>query len=823
MMKRGKISGTLRSRFRKEEQQEVHMHAHAEDTTYEKAEPESVREQINDIKEEAQEVVEEMVVLPSNVFKRALRFIRRTLRPFVRLHFILSFFITTFILVAIFIAITYITYANDITSREKIMNRNNLGIIIYDKDKRIVFREGQAQELKITPIDKISEPMRQATLASEDVNFYNHPGISIPALAASLIADFRHLDPFKYGGSTITQQLVKNSLLGHEKSYSRKLREIVLAIEIERRYTKDEILEIYMNSVYYGAGAYGIEQAAKVYFNEDAAKITLPQAGLLAGLPNAPSLLSPYGGDKEKAFKRQYYVLDQMRDNKLISAEQAAQAKNEQLVFAGYKSLDEVNAPHFALWVRKLVVDQFSEDQAVRLGYRVYTTIDLEMQKVAEEAVRKRVTELKNLSVTNGALVALDPKTGAVKAMVGSVDYNNDEIDGKFNVAIDGVGRQPGSSFKPFVYAAAFDRGILTPADKLHDKPTDFGVFGGEHFKPKNYDGKFRGDVPVRKALANSLNIPAVEALQLVGVSNAIDTAERMGITTLQDRSRFGLSLVLGGGEVHLLEMVQAYSVFASNGKKNSYYSIDKIEDKFGNLIYDRQTDTNTEGKQVIDARAAYLVTHILSDNNARSEVFGSNSPLRLSRPAAAKTGTTDDYKDSWTLGYTPNLVAGAWIGNNNGIVMKGVAGALGAAQVWKSFMEQALPKLPKEDFVEPEGIVKLRTCSKVQTKEQRLLEDGTPYDHFEDKIITAEEVFIKGTEPKEACKEETTPQPVVDPNAPPQQQAPQIILPPGNNGQVRALPEGYFVDDAPDDIDRSAIVRDDRIIIADRKKNRNR
>lgn len=718
------------------------------------------------------------------ICKGVLLFLPRSLRPFVRLHFLLSFLITIFILLAIFIAITYVTYANDITSKEKIMNRNNLGIIIYDKDKKVLYREGQAQEFKITPVSKISKEMILATIASEDVNFYKHPGISIPSLVASMVADFRHLDPFKYGGSTITQQLVKNSLLGHEKSYSRKLREIVLAVELERRYSKDEILEIYLNSVYYGAGAYGIEQAAKVYFNEDASKITLPQAALLAGLPNAPSYLSPFGGDKAKAFERQRYVLSRMQEHGMITPQQADQAKSEQLVFAAYKPQNELEAPHFALWVRKLVTEQFSEDQAVRLGYRVYTTLDMNMQKAGEEAVTRRVSELKSYRVTNGALVAINPKTGAVLAMVGSADYNNDDIMGKFNIAVDGTGRQPGSSFKPFVYVAAFDRGLLTPASKLHDKPTDFGVFGGEHFKPKNYDGKFRGDVTVRRALANSLNIPAVEALQIVGVNNAIDTAEQLGITTLKDRSRFGLSLVLGGGEVHLLEMVQAYSAFASNGKLNRAYAIEKIEDKFGNVVYDRKTDTNTEGQQVLDARAAYLITNILSDNSARSEVFGSNSPLRLSRPAAAKTGTTDDYKDSWTMGYTPNLVAGAWIGNNDGTQMTGVAGAIGAAQVWKYFMEKALVGMPVEEFKEPEGIVKAKTCQKVQTKETRYLDDGTPYDHFEDKVITQEEVFIKGTEPKDQCKEfDATPsgQPT-DQNQQPQPQQPPVNQQ-GNNG----------------------------------------
>lgn len=690
---------------------------------------------------------------------KALHITRRIIRPFFRFYFIFLFLITFLILLGAFVSITYITYAKDITTKEKIMNRRNSGIIIYDKTGQILFQEGQAREFKITPLASISPIMVKATLASEDVHFYNHPGVSVSALVASAIADFKHVDPFKYGGSTITQQLVKNSVLGGERTYSRKLREIVLALEIERKFTKDEILEMYLNSVYYGAGAYGINEASQVYFNTEPAKLTPAQAAFLAGLPNAPSFLSPYGGNKDKALERQQYVLQQMLDNKLLTQNEYNQAQGEQLTFAPPKERNTLKAPHFALWVRKKLFEQFGEEQAERLGYRVYTTLDPKMQEAGEAAVSQRVSELANLSVTNGSLVAMDPKTGAILAMVGSANYDDDSIDGKFNVAVDGIGRQPGSSFKPLVYVTAFERRLLTPASIMHDVPTDFGVFGGEHFKPKNYDGRFHGNVTARRALANSLNIPAVEVLRMVGVDNAIDTAHRLGITTLQERDRYGLSLVLGGGEVHLLEMVQAYGTFANNGKLAPYYSIEKITDKFGDTVYEHSKNTPPE-KQVLIPAAAYLLTHILSDNNARTEVFGANSPLRLSRPAAAKTGTTDDYKDSWTLGYTPNLVAGAWIGNNNGIPMKGVAGALGAANVWKNFMERALKDMPVENFTEPEGVVKGRTCQRVQTKEVRYLDDGTPYDHFEDRILSTEDVFMRGTEPKGCTVNDSSPWP---------------------------------------------------------------
>lgn len=737
---------------------------------------------------------------------RPLYAAKRVIAPFFRWHFILLFLLTGSVLVAAFVSVTYITFASDITSREKIMNRKNNGIIIYDKNGEVLFQEGEAREYKILYINDISRDMVNATIAGEDNTFYSHPGISVTALAASLLADVRYLDPFKYGGSTITQQLVKNSLLGQEKSYSRKLREVVLALELERRYSKDEILEMYLNSLYYGAGAYGIEEAASTYFNTEASKVSIAQAAFLAALPNAPSYLSPYDGNKAEAIRRQQLILSQMLENNMITQEQYNEAKATELVFVPYKLKYTANAPHYSLWVRKQVLEKFGKDEAEKLGYRIYTTLDYNLQKIAEEEVKRRVDQLKLQKVTNGALVALDPKTGGVLAMVGSVDFNNDAIGGKYNVAIDGIGRQPGSSFKPFIFATAFEQRKLTPASILKDQPTDFGLFGDGNFKPKNYDNRYRGNVTVRKALANSLNIPAVLALREVGVENAIDTAERMGITTLKERDRYGLSLVLGGGEVHLMDMVQAYSVFATNGKMIPYYTIEKVQDKFGNTIYEKKVNDPIQPKQVMIEGAAYLVTNILADNNARSEVFGANSPLRLSRPAAAKTGTTDDYKDSWTMGYTPNLVAGAWIGNNDGTPMTGVAGAIGAGNIWKNFMERALRNYPVEQFTEPKDIVKLKTCQRVQTKEVRFLDDGTPYDHFEDKNFSTEEVFMKGTEPKETCQD-------VGPTTSPE--GSNQASPPASGGEspptprpiTTTRPQGQTINSGPDGDQNAAII----------------
>ncbi len=655
---------------------------------------------------------------------------------------------------SIYAAVTYFMFLRDLTSPEKIMNRNNRGLILYDTEGKPFYRSSEAKEFRPVPLSDIPEVVRKATLAAEDAQFYTHPGFSYRSIVRSLFKNLSERKLTRYGGSTITQQLVKNSLVGQEQTLNRKFKELVLAVEIERRYNKDQILEMYLNSVYYGSNAYGVAEAAQRYLGKDIRRVNLAEASFLAALPNAPSYLSPHTGSMDAAKSRQSYVLQQMTVHSMISASEAERARQVQLAVVPRKA-DGGSSPHFALFVRDNVYELFEEDEANRRGFRVYTTFDSRLQKIAEEEVSRQVKLLARFKASNAALVALDPKTGALLAMVGSADWENDAIGGKFNAAIQAK-RQPGSAIKPLVYLAALADRTVSTVSTLHDKPTDFG--GG--YRPKNYDGKFRGDVTVRRALANSLNVPSVELLNMVGVPRAIEVAQALGITTLEDPSRYGLSLVLGGGEVRLFELTAAYGVIANNGLKAETYAIERIEDKFGNTVYTHQEGVygllapagpRQTVREVLDAGPTYLVTHILADSAARAEVFG--NALTIGRQAAVKTGTTDDFRDSWTIGYTPQLVVGVWIGNSDNTPMTGVAGSLGAAPIWRAVMERGLAGKPVQSFTRPAGVAEVKICL-----DKKLLdENGVP------------EVYLYGTEPTERCNPEPSPSPTTEPSPTPE------------------------------------------------------
>ena len=546
---------------------------------------------------------------------------------------------------------------------------------------------------------------------------------------------------------------------------------MILAIEVDRRYTKDQILGMYLNSIYYGAGAYGISEASQIYFGKEVGELTLGEAAVLAALPQAPSRYSPFGGDIEALTARKYTVLDRMAEQGYIEKQVAEETKETQVQFIDPPAeAESTDAPHFAVWIRDYLYQKYGEDDVNRLGFRVTTTLDLELQKAAQDIVEKQVAALAAQDVTNGGLVSIDPHTGELIAMVGSYDWSNEDF-GKYNIAF--AKRQPGSSFKPIVYTQAFREG-KKPNDILHDKVTDFG--GG--YKPKNYDGRVRGDVTVRRALANSLNIPAVELLNEVGIQDTLDLAKELGITSLTDPSRYGLSLVLGGGEVELFEITRAYGVLATGGLFVPTHPILSIEDKFGNSIYEYNPIAKSEkdsfqgnpfqfftggsepfadkkiggsgDNEVLKDSEAYITTHILSDNQARSETFGSGSALLLSRPAAVKTGTTDDYRDSWTIGYTPDLVTGVWIGNNDNSPMGRVAGSVGAAPIWNRFMEAAHKGKQVRQFSRPSTIVEVRVC---KNSALRACNDCKEEDRYA-------EIFIRGNEPKNVCPEELTPTP---------------------------------------------------------------
>lgn len=618
---------------------------------------------------------------------------------------------------------TYAYFAKDLTTKDIIMNRNDTGVTILDQNDRPFFTFYQAKNKEFVPLNDIPKYTQETVISTEDRDFYFHPGFSIRGIIRSFIENIRQRS-IVYGGSTITQQLVKNVLLNPSKSFLRKYQEIVLAQEIERRYKKNEILEMYLNSVYFGEGAFGIEDAAQVYFGKKAKDLTLAQSSLLAGLLPAPSYLSPLSGNRAEAINRQKIVLEKMLEQKYITKDQKYKAENEKLVFRSPKEGINEFAPHFALMVKDELVNKFGEEYISRSGFRIKTSLNLDWQEYAEKVVSDQVDKLAPNRVTNGAAVVMDPKTGEIKALVGSKNWHDSKF-GKVNIAISL--RQPGSAFKPIVYASAFERHLITPATILKDQPITYPG----NYSPKNFDRKFRGQVTVRRALANSLNVPSVQIMSKVDIPDAIEMATRLGITTLDDPSNYGLSLVLGAAEVKPLELTNVYGTFANQGIKNTPTAILEIQDKRGQIVY----KYHPQNKEVLDPKYSFLISSILSDNKARAEEFG--NLLDISKPAAVKTGTSEDFRDSWTVGYTPSLVIGAWVGNNDNSPMDNIAGSLGAAPIWKDLMERFLSDKPIENFVKPPGIIAI------------------PYVCVPFKISTPSssmEFFVKGTEPNKDC-----------------------------------------------------------------------
>jgi 1A family penicillin-binding protein len=621
---------------------------------------------------------------------------------------------------------TYAYFVNDLSSKENLMNSNNRGVTLLDRNGKPFFTFYNAKQTSIVPLSDMPESIQHAVIAVEDKDFYNHPGFSIRGIGRSLVADLLHKG-IQQGGSTITQQLVKNTLLSPQKSFLRKYQEILLAFEVERRYSKQEILEMYLNSVYFGEGAFGVESAAQTYFGVDAKDLTLAQASLLAGLLPAPSAYSPLSNPPDAALKRQKLVLGLMQEQGYITNAQENAALQDTLTYHHTTTDINTEAPHFALMVKEQLNKQYGEDFLARSGYKVTTTLDLDWQKYAESVVAKQVAALKGNHATNGAAVVIDPKTGEVRALVGSKDWNDDQI-GKVNIATSL--RQPGSSFKPIVYATAIEEHVITPATILPDKPTTFA----DDYKPLDYDKKFRGDVLVRRALANSLNIPSVEVLNRLGIPAAVDMGQRMGLTTLSSPSDYGLSLALGAAEVKLIELTNAYAIFANAGVKNDITLITEIKDKKNQSVY----QSKSASTQVLSSGTAFLISSILSDNVTRAEEFGNS--LTISRPAAVKTGTTENYRDALTIGYTPSLVVGVWVGNNDNTPMDQVAGSLGAAPIWRLLMERFLQGTPVEQFTKPDDVVAESIC-----KDKGLVV----------KVATSsarQEFFLPGTEPRIPC-----------------------------------------------------------------------
>ena len=579
-----------------------------------------------------------------------------------------------------------------------------LGAVVFPQSTKIYDRNGALLyelygEVKRTPVDlaQIPLPLQKATIATEDKDFYNHIGISPLGILRAAWANLKS-QSLGQGGSTISQQLVRGTMLTREKSFSRKIKEVFLSVALERRHSKDEILEMYLNSAPYGANAYGAESASETFFGKPASKLTLAESAYLAALPKAPTYYSPYGAHRDKLDARAHLVLALMKEQGYISDAEFDAAQKEEVRFR--KITTTISAPHFVMYVLDGLRQRYGEAALLQSGLEVRTTLDLKLQTLAEDVVAKRVpANEKNYRAGNAALVAIDPRSGEILAMVGSRDYFDEAHDGAVNVATSP--RQPGSSFKPYVYAAAFKNG-MSPATMLMDLSTNFG----------NYGGSVHGPVSMRQALAGSLNIPAVKTIMLTGIDKSIDTAESMGITTLKDRERYGPSLVLGGGEVTLLEHTSAFGVFANTGIRHETLNILEIRDSHGNILEQARTD---ESQAVLDPAIAYQITDVLSDNQARQFIFGSLSGnLALSgRTAAAKTGTTENFHDAWTIGYTPSLVTGVWVGNSDNAAMRpGADGSVVAAPIWNEFMRRALQNTPAEKFARPSGIIQVAVDS---------------------------------------------------------------------------------------------------------------
>lgn len=575
---------------------------------------------------------------------------------------------------------------------------------IYDRTGEVLLYDlHQDVKRTIIPFEKISRHIKNATVAIEDDTFYEHMGVRPLAILRAAIANLQGGNLLGgQGGSTITQQVIKNSILVREKTLTRKIKEVILAIRLEQALTKDEILSHYLNESPYGGTIYGVEEASLAFFGKSASDVTLAEAAYLASLPQLPTYYSPYGSNKDELDKRKDLVLSQMLKNNFISQEEYEAAKQEVVDFRP-QAATGIRAPHFVFFIRDYLAEKYGEESLAERGFRVVTTIDWELQEAGEKIVReKALYNEKAFNAENGALVAVDPKTGEILTMVGSRDYFDEQVEGNFNIAV--ADRQPGSAFKPFVYAAAFNKGY-TPETVVFDLKTQFSTAcpvdnltsEGNCYSPTNYDNKFRGPVSFRNALAQSLNVPAVKALYLAGTKESVKLARDLGITTLTNPERYGLTLVLGGGEVKLTEMVGAYSVFANEGEKNELHGILRIEDSKGNVIEEfKSTPT-----RVLDRNVALQISDILSDNVARTPLYGANSLLHFpGRDVAAKTGTTNDKRDAWIIGYTPNLAVGAWAGNNDNRSMSEISGLI-ITPMWRAFMDVALEKFPQDTFAE--------------------------------------------------------------------------------------------------------------------------
>jgi 1A family penicillin-binding protein len=683
------------------------------------------------------------------------------LSPFIyifRYHFVVTFLcllVSAGILVGAYevydIAFRDLPSVTELTTRKP-----HLTTKIVDRNGKVLYSIYKDENRTLVPLAQLPQDLIHATIAIEDRNFYSHRGISIRGILRAFLSNTQS-DRLQ-GGSTITQQLVKNTLLSPERTFKRKIREIVLAFIMEGTYSKDEILEMYFNEVGYGGSTYGVEEAAQRYFGKSARELDLAESAMLAGLPQSPSTYSPFGSTPEYAVVRQREVLQSMVSERYITPAQARAAENEKLNFRN-NSVD-IKAPHFVMYVKSLLEKQYGADVVDQGGLEVRTTLDLDTQNSSQDIVTNEVNQLKGYHITNGAALVTNPSTGEILAMIGSRDYFDFSHDGQVNVTTSP--RQPGSSIKPLTYSLALEQG-KTPSSQIHDEPVAFSMPGSPPYVPKNYDGKFHGVVTLRTALASSLNIPAVRTLAEVGINTMIDKGQEMGITTWQDRRRYGLALTLGSGEVLMVDMAQLYSTFANYGETVSLNPLLEVKNYKGEVLYHNSCaleKVDCPKVRTLDARVAYEIDDILSDNNARSLAFGTHSVLYIpNQQVPVKTGTTNNRKDNWTIGFTRDRLVAVWVGNNDGSPMSYVAsGITGASPIWNKIIRTQLNDTHPSVFPPPDGFVKVKICANTNT----LPCQGCPN--------VVEELFVPGSQPTQFCnpaqfRPRPQPNPSPDPN----------------------------------------------------------
>lgn len=655
----------------------------------------------------------------------------------------------TLILGGIFLSVAVILFfTTQVPSPEELSNRDvATATKIYDRNGELLYDIYKNQNRTPIKLAEVPEVVKQSTIAIEDKDFYKHQGfapLGIIRSAFELIV-YRQIEG---GGSTLTQQLVKNALLSPERTAIRKLKEFILAIQVERAYSKDQILEMYLNEIPYGGTAYGIEAAANLYFGKHAKNLDLAEASLLAGLPQRPSVYSPYGTHPEMSKERQSEVLRRMTEDGYITRDQAETAKKEELTYRTAQNEIGFKAPHFVLYVKQKLIEQYGDKMVEQGGLKVTTTLDNKLQEETQKILKAEVDKLESYKVGNGAAVILNPETGQILTMVGSKGYFDKSspencLEGKtctFEPNVNAVLslRQPGSATKPITYSAALQKGY-TPSSLLMDVKTEFPGGDQPTYIPENYDGQWHGPVQVRYALGNSYNIPAVKTLALVGVKNVMDLGYRMGLSTWEPTQEnvdnAGLSLTLGGREVRLLDLTSAFGVLANKGVKQEPVSILKVEDSKGKTLYEYK---ESDGIKILDEGIAFIISNILADNGARSAAFGSNSILNIpGKTVSVKTGTTDQKRDNWTIGYTPSYAVGVWVGNNNNEKMNPsiASGVTGASPIWQKIMKVALKEKGDEKINQPGNVSYTEVDGLMGGKPK----DGSP---------TRKEYFIKGTEP---------------------------------------------------------------------------